>query len=123
MDELIQAILKSYGVIGLLILTPVIAVVFLWKDNVRLNNELRALVKEFSEKIDDMGKRVVASQEKRVDDSHSITSQLVEMISEHTASAKETATALDRVGDMVSMLNAQFNGIQMPPRQRGAGGG
>jgi hypothetical protein len=70
-----------------------------------------------------MGKRVVASQEKRVDESHAITNQLVELVSTHAASAKESAIALDRVGDLVSMLMAQFNGMQNPiPPRRTTGG-
>jgi hypothetical protein len=123
MDELLQAVLKSYGVVGLVMFSPLIAVVFLWRDNVRLNNEMRQMTINFTEKIDDMGKRVVASQEKRVDESHAITNQLVELISTHTASAKESALALDRVGDLVSMLMAQFNGMQgqLPPRRSSGG--
>lgn len=122
MDELLHAVIKSYGVIGLFMVSPIVAAVYLWRDNVRLNNDMKKMAQDFTEKIDEMGKRVVVIQDKRVEDSHNITSQLVEMIASHTASAKETVIALDRVGDMVSMLNAQFNGVQLPPRGRASGG-
>ena len=122
MEELIHAIVKSYGIIGLFMAAPLVAVVWLWRDNVRLNNEMRLMAAEYAKQIDAMGQRVVAAQEKRVDDSHNLNTQLVEMIAEHAASAKESTLALDRIGDMVSMLNAQFNGVQAPRRFTSGGG-
>jgi hypothetical protein len=120
MEELLQAITKSYGIIGLFMAAPIVAVVFLWRDNVRLNDAIRAMAASYAERIDSMGQRVVAAQEKRVDDVHGLNTQLVTMISEHAASSKETTIALDRMADMVSMLNAQFNGT-MPRRLTGGG--
>jgi hypothetical protein len=110
MDEIIHAIVKSYGIIGLLILSPFIATVYLWRDNLRLNRDLQTLAQKYTDSIDAMGQRVVAAQEKRVEDSKSISVQLMTMVGEHAAQAKEQTLALDRVGDMVSMLNAQING-------------
>ena len=124
MEELISAVLKSYGIIGVFMITPIIASVFLWRDNVRLNKETRQITSEHAKIIDEIGKRVVAAQEKRVDDAHSLNTELVKMIAEHAASSKETTLALDRVGDMVSMLNAQFNGVMaVSPRRLTGGGG
>lgn len=111
MDELINAIVKSYGIIGLLMIAPVIAAVYLWKDNVRLNKALQELAQKYTDSIDAMGQRVVAAQEKRVEDSKGISTMLMGMVGEHAAQAREQTIALDRVGDMVSMLNAQFNSL------------
>lgn len=121
--ELLNAIVKSYGLIGIFMLTPVVACVFLWRDNVRLNKEIKQLVEKHSESIDEVGKRVAAAHEKRVEDSQKLNTELVKLVAEHSASAKETTLALDRVGDMVSMLNAQFNGVVSSSTRRLGGGG
>lgn len=112
--------MKSYGVIGLFMIAPILSTIWLWRDNVRLNNEMRTMTKEFAATVDEIGKRVVIAQEKRVDDSQSISNKLVDMVSEHAAASKETTLALDRIGDMISMLNIQFNGVppQVPRRDR-----
>lgn len=104
MEELAQAFIKTYGLVGLIIIAPVVGMVYLWRENVRLNDKLAKQADDFAKRIDEMGMRVVAAQEKRVDDSHNITTQLVEMISEHSGAQKETNLALDRIGDMVSDL-------------------
>jgi hypothetical protein len=111
MESLVDAIVKSYGIIGLFMLAPIVAAVYLWKDNVRLNKALQELAQKYTDSIDGMGQRVVAAQEKRVEDSKSISVQLMSMVGEHAAQAKEQTLALDRVGDMVAMLNAQINEI------------
>jgi hypothetical protein len=124
MEEFTHLILKTYGIVGIIILAPYLAVVFLWKENVRLNNLSREREKEFTLQLDEMGKRATTAQEKRVEDSQVITNKVIEMVTEHVAQAKETTTALDRVGDMVSMLTAQINGIQpTTPHRRLSGGG
>jgi hypothetical protein len=116
-DDLIQAVVKSYGIIGLFMIAPVLSTIWLWRDNVRLNNDARQMAKDFAATVDEVGKRVVLAQEKRVDDSQSISNKLVDMVSEHAAASKETTLALDRIGDMISMLNIQFNGVQPSPRR------
>lgn len=133
MEELIQAVLKSYGLVGVFMVSPVAATVYLWRENTRLNNKLQDMAERFSTQMDSMGQRVVAAQEKRIEDSARITVQLIQMVSESVGSAKDTAVALDRVGDMVSMvggqinaLNAQINGqtaiAPLPPPPRRLGG-
>lgn len=111
MDELVNAIVKSYGIIGLFMVAPIVAVVYLWRDNIRLNKALSELAQKHTDTVDALGQRVVAAQEKRVEDSKGLTGQLMAMVGEHAASSKEQTLALDRVGDMVSMLNAQINTI------------
>lgn len=102
MEEFVNLIVKTYGLFGLILVAPVVAMVWLWRDNVRLNNEMRKMAESYADRVDALGQRVVAAQEKRVDDSHQIAEQLVEMIGEHTGAQKETNLALDRIGDMVS---------------------
>lgn len=131
MEELIQAVVKTYGLVGLFMISPVAATVYLWIENRRLNTKIQDMAEKYTTQVDAMGQRVVAAQEKRIEDSAKITTQLIEMVQESANTSKDTATALDRVGDMVSMvggqinaLNAQINGqttIQpmLPPRRPG----
>jgi hypothetical protein len=111
MDELIQAVLKSYGLVGVFMVSPVAATVYLWLENRRLNTKMQDMSEKFSNQIDSMGQRVVAAQDKRIEDSARITTQLVQMVTESVGSAKDTAVALDRVGDMVSMVGGQINAL------------
>jgi len=104
MDSFLKLMIDSYGLFGLLLAAPVVGMIWLWRDTVRLNTEMRKMQDEFAKRQDDMGQRVAATQEKRVDDSHKIATQLVDIISEHAAAQKETNLALDRIGDMVSAL-------------------
>lgn len=104
MEELVHLIAKTYGIVGLLILSPMVAAVYLWRDNVRLNTKVADMAEAHAKSVDDLGQRVVGAQEKRVADSQGVTEKLVEMIGDHTSAQKETNTALDRIGDMVSML-------------------
>jgi C4-dicarboxylate-specific signal transduction histidine kinase len=109
-EELVQAIVKSYGIIGLFMLAPIIASVYLWLDNKRLNDKMQTISQQASERIE-------AAVSKRVEDAQSITNKLVEMIHEQSSLNKETNLALDRIGDMVSMMNAQFNGVNNHTRR------
>jgi hypothetical protein len=104
MDELIQLIVKSYGIIGVIILSPMVATVYLWKENTKLHSDMIALTGKHADKLDDAGTRVTAAQDKRIADAQGITTKLMEMVSAQSALNKETNITLDRVGDMVSML-------------------
>lgn len=121
MDDLIALIVKSYGLVGLFMLSPIVASIYLWKDNVRLNNDMRAIAAANAKLVDEIGQRVVAAQEKRVADSQNLTDKLVELISDHTGAQQETNAALDRIGDMVSGLSMQMTTVAQvraiaPPR-------
>lgn len=101
MDELIQLVFKSYGIVGVIIFTPVIAVVFLWRHNQTLQERLQT------------------ANDKRIDDSQKISDKLMAMASEHAALAKETNIALDRIGDMMTTVQTQQT-VDMA--RRGVGG-
>ena len=111
MEDLIQAVVKSYGLVGVFMVSPVVSTVYLWIENRRLNTKMQDMAEKFTTQIDSMGQRVVAAQDKRIEDSARITTQLVQMVTESVGSAKDTAVALDRVGDMVSMVGGQINSL------------
>jgi hypothetical protein len=113
MEEFFSAVIKSYGLVGVIFLLPTAALFFLAREYLRLQKRFQDAQKEHALFIDELGKRVAAAQEKRVDDSHSVTTKLVEMIGEQSAASEKTNLALDRIGDMVTtLMAAQAVGIQ-----------
>ncbi len=86
MDELMKLVMQSYGLVGLVLVSPMIAMVFLWRDNKKLQRE------------------VVAAQTQRVTDAQQVTEKLIEMVSEHAGLAKETNIALDRIAGLLTTL-------------------
>lgn len=106
MDEIIQLVIKSYGVIGLVMLSPFVAVFFLWKQNQVLHKQIADLTTASSDRIVAAGEKVVEAQRQRVADAQAIMERLVVMVGEQSGLNKETNVALERVGDLMSMMSA-----------------
>lgn len=118
MEELFQLILKSYGIAGILILAPLAAAVYFWKDNRSLNKDLVACAKEhakemkeaqasFMKLLTEANDKVVAAQTQRVQDAQNISTKLMEIVSEQSSLNKETSIALDRLSETVSVLKGR----------------
>jgi hypothetical protein len=130
MDEVLQLVIKTYGIVGVLILAPVVGVVFVWRSKEVLHGKYVADLKKLSEDyskaitsmhndqvtrlvevhqsqiklLSDSSDKVVASQALRVADGQAITSKLMEVVSEQSSLNKETNMALGRVGDLMVSL-------------------
>lgn len=89
MDELIQLVAKTYGIAGLIMLSPFVAVVFLWKHNIALQNKLET------------------SQEKRIKDAQAVADKLITVATTQSSLSKETNMALENVGDALSLLTVR----------------
>ena len=87
MEDLLQLIVKTYGLAGLIMLSPFIAVVFLWRHNIS------------------QAKEIARINEQRVQDSKAISDKLMVIVGEQSGLNKETNMALERVGDMMSVLS------------------
>jgi hypothetical protein len=83
-NEIIELILRTYGIVGLLIAAPFFAVIILWRENRRLHAE------------------TVHVQRCRVEDSQSVVSKLVDVVSEQSSLSRETNKALDRIADVMT---------------------
>jgi predicted sugar kinase len=105
MDDLIQLVTKTYGLVGVILLAPFVLMKFLWSDNKSLRKQLA-----------DANERVVATQEKRIEDAKAISQKLIEMSSEHAGLTKETNIALDRVGDTLTVM-ASAGFYRRPPAE------
>jgi hypothetical protein len=92
-EELVQLVFKTYGIVGLLLIAPLVALKFMWNHTRDLQVQLQAA-----------SDRVNGVHDQRVKDAKEIAEKLMDMIQEHAALSKETNMALDRVGDMLSIL-------------------
>jgi hypothetical protein len=108
MEELVKFITETYGLGGVLLIAPYVALGILYKDyrkNIRdhektkdeLGAKLSACEKDCSEK---MGK----IYEQRVADAQAISEKLVEMAAEQSALNRETNIALLRIGDTLNSV-------------------
>lgn len=89
MEEVIQLIAKTYGVAGLIMLSPFVAVVFIWRHSIL------------------QGKELARINEQRVVEARAIIDKLIVIVGEQSALNKETNIALERVGDMMSIMTSQ----------------
>lgn len=106
MDEIVKLIAKSYGIIGLVLLSPFAAVFFLWQHVQKLQGKHELALDKVNE-----------THLKRVDDAKQVTDKLMVMVQEHAELAKETNVALDRVGDALVIIQAH-GGLNLPVRRR-----
>ena len=93
MEHVIELVLKSYGVLGLILLSPMVAMKFLWDHNKNLQERLQAA-----------NDKVVEISNKRTEDAKAIAEKLMEMSGEHAGLTTETNNALDRVRETLKVL-------------------
>lgn len=115
MDELIQLITKTYGLVGLLILAPMGGLVIVYRDYRRAQAErdraerewaerLRKCEQECGERLSVVNDKVIGAQLQRVADAQAVTSKLVELVSDQSALNRETNLALESIGNTLTVL-------------------
>lgn len=87
MEEIVQLVTKTYGVAGLIMLSPLVAVVFLWRQNLAQTIELARV------------------NEQRIADAKAVSEKLLLMVKEQSTLNQQTNSALERVGDVITMLS------------------
>lgn len=92
MEEVLLLVYKTYGMVGVILLAPAVACIFLWRENKNLNN---AHIRQLQAAND----KVAAAINQRVVDAQAITNKLVEIVSEQAAVNKETNLALAQLVD------------------------
>lgn len=100
MEELFNLVLKSYGIVGILILLPAAAAFVLWKQNERLHAEVVAQTTLALEAQKDRTK----DQQARVADTERMMEKVVEIVREQTALNTEINGVLSRLGESVDKL-------------------
>lgn len=100
MDELLTLVLKSYGIVGILILLPAAAAFVLWKQNKELHAEV---VAQTSLALDAQKDRT-KDQQARVADVERLMEKVIEIVREQTALNTEINGVLSRLGESVDKL-------------------
>lgn len=93
MDELVQLIAKTYGIAGLIMLSPFVMLGYVWKNNVKLHDQVSKV------------------QEARVNDAKAMSDRMLELVGEQAGLNKETNIVLDQVRDLLMKV------ITAPPRR------
>ena len=93
MEDLLQLVLKSYGLVGVMLLLPVAACVVLWRQNLALHAEV---VSQSNVALD--------AQKQRSLDQERMTEKLLDVIKEQTELNTEINGVLSRVGTTVEKL-------------------
>jgi hypothetical protein len=101
-EDILQLVFKSYGLIGVFLVLPGVACIFLWKENKRLTAQLQANHEEAAKKIQECNDRIIEAHRTRVTDAQAISTRLMAMAGEQASTNKETILALDRLGEMLS---------------------
>lgn len=98
MDKIVELVMKSYGLVGFMLIAPLIGLAVLW----------RAYVKREDEHIKELSAAhgvVAATQEKRVIDAHSMAEKMMDLASEQSALNKETNLLLGNVNLALDRLS------------------
>jgi septal ring factor EnvC (AmiA/AmiB activator) len=97
MEEIFLLIQKTYGIAGLILLSPFVGLVVMFRQNVRLQGDV---VKATVENVE--------SQKQRVKDAQDISNKLLEVVKEQSSLNTETNIALERIGDALNEIQSKF---------------
>ena len=100
MEELITLIYKSYGLVGILVIAPIVDCIYIWRENKSLHYSTARQIALSHE-------RVASALQERVMDAQSITNKLVEIVAEQAAVNRETSLILDRLETKLSVLRVR----------------
>ena len=100
MEELIALVLKSYGLVGFLILLPALGCFVLWTQNKELHKEV---VSQTNLAVEAHKSRV-ADQAARVADTERMMQKIVEIVKEQSSLNANTNELLSRLGETVEKM-------------------
>lgn len=97
MEELVQLIAKTYGIAGLIMVSPFVMLGYVWRSNVKLHDQ----VAKIQEQRNDAVSKV---QEARVNDAKAMSEKMLVLVEEQGGLNKETNIALDQVRDLLMRI-------------------
>lgn len=92
MDEIITLIQKTYGLAGLLILSPAVALYIVYRDK-------KAVEERHDKDLAAANEKVTKVHEQRVADAQTFNGKLLDLVKEQTALNTETNAALEKISD------------------------
>lgn len=106
MEEIISLITKTYGIAGVIMLSPFMGLVVVWRHNVKLQKDKDDINKAHNEAMKLLREAITAVQEARVADAKSINDKILTFVAENAKVSSEISSALDQVRELLSeMLN------------------
>jgi hypothetical protein len=91
LEELLLLVQKTYGLVGLLIIAPFVGLVYLFRQNVKLHDDVVKAIE-----------KVGSAQEQRVNDAQAINLKLLDVVKEQSALNTEANVAMERLGDALN---------------------
>lgn len=86
MEELIQLITRTYGIAGLIMLSPFIFLLYVWRHTLKLGADLSRV------------------QEQRVNDAKAVSDKMMALIGEQAGLNQETNQVLDQLKDLLMKI-------------------
>lgn len=105
MEEIIVLVQKSYGLLGVFLVLPLVAVIVVWRQNVKLQDKV---LKAHEDTTD--------AHKQRVKDAQEINVKLIDVLKEQTGLNIETNLALERIGDALNEVHHLMNQQQTQRR-------
>jgi hypothetical protein len=96
-EELIQLIAKTYGIAGLIMLSPFIMLGYVWRNNQKLHAEISKVQSERATAVEKI-------QEARVGDAKAMSEKMLVLVEEQAGLNKETNIALDQVRELLMKI-------------------
>lgn len=103
MEEIIILVQKSYGLLGVFVVLPLVALVVVWRQNVRLQNSVVSA-----------HEAVTDAQKARVKDTQDVNIKLIEVLQEQTGLNTETNLALERIGEAMNEVHRMLSQNRRP---------
>lgn len=100
MDHLLDLVVRTYGIVGIIILAPYFACGFMWR-------EIRAQAVKIEDKNKELLDKLTDLQNKRLDDAKHLATKMADVSQAQSLSSSETNMTLQRISDIISELTAR----------------
>lgn len=104
MDELFALIGKTYGIAGLIMLSPFAGIIIVWRHNIELQKDKDDQNKANNEAVKVMQAALTTVQESRVADAKAISEKILVFVAENAKVSSEISSALDQVRELLMRI-------------------
>lgn len=104
MDEIILLITKTYGLAAVIMLSPFIGLVVVWRHNVQLQKEKDAQNAKHEEAMKVLQDSLNKVQESRVADAKVMSDKMLTVVEIQSSANKEVSMTLDQVRELLMKM-------------------
>ncbi len=106
MEELISLITKTYGIAGLIMLSPFVGLVVVWRHNVKLQDKIHSQHEVHTAALNFAHEALAKVQESRVADAKATSDKILTFVAENAKVSSETVQALDQVRELLMKITS-----------------